>query len=104
MTATKTAGMIISDEMIAQAPVKDLLDLVVSELVSQIGYRLETEELPKPITLVINGKHVRHGVMDRFDTFPEYDGTFAFRAVFKENDVDNYYFRSGADIRILTEE
>ena len=45
MTATKTAGMIISDEMIAQAPVKDLLDLVVSELVSQIGYRLETEEL-----------------------------------------------------------
>ena len=42
MTATKTAGMIISDEMIAQAPVKDLLDLVVSELVSQIGYRLET--------------------------------------------------------------
>ena len=45
MTATKTAGMIISDEMIAQAPVKDLLDLVVSELVSQIGYRLETETL-----------------------------------------------------------
>ena len=45
MTATKTAGMIISDEMIAQAPVKALLDLVVSELVSQIGYRLETEEL-----------------------------------------------------------
>ena len=45
MTATKTAGMIISDEMIAQAPVKALLDIVVSELVSQIGYRLETEKL-----------------------------------------------------------
>ena len=44
MTATKTAGMIISDEWIAQAPVKALLDIVVSELVSQIGYRLETEE------------------------------------------------------------
>ena len=45
MTATKTAGMIISDEMIAQAPVKDLLYIVVSDLVSQIGYRLETEKL-----------------------------------------------------------
>ena len=59
---------------------------------------------PKPITLVINGERVRHGVMDRFDTFPEYDGTFAFRAVFKENDVENYYFRSGADIRILADD
>ena len=58
---------------------------------------------PKPITLVINGKHVRHGVMDHIDAFPEYDGTLTFRAVFKD-DVDNYYFGSGADIRVLTQE
>ena len=45
MTATKTAGMIFTEKFLAETPVKELLALAISDLVSQIGYRLETEEL-----------------------------------------------------------
>ena len=44
MTATKTAGMIFTEKFLAETPVKELLALAISDLVSQIGYRLETEE------------------------------------------------------------
>ena len=44
MSETKAIGMIVSDEFLAAIPAKKLLPFIISDLVRQIGYRLETEE------------------------------------------------------------
>ena len=44
MSETKAIGVIVSDQLLAEVPAKKLLPFVISDLVRQIGYRLETED------------------------------------------------------------
>ena len=44
MNATKAAGMIVSDQFLAEVTAKKLLPTIISDLVRQIGYRLVTDE------------------------------------------------------------